>query len=91
MPTLFTSLKSRVYRLLVSAGGGARANCAIHTLLPGVLGNVRSAAEDSFSDGLLEGPSYTRPEVWRELAVPDVLRSGNYSKTLTFTLSTTAP
>lgn len=51
---------------------------AVARLLPGVLGNPKSAAEDSFSDGLLEGPSYTRPEVWRELAVPDVLRSGNH-------------
>jgi tRNA (guanine37-N1)-methyltransferase len=52
---------------------------AVARLLPGVLGNPRSAEEDSFSDGLLEGPSYTRPEVWRELAVPDVLRSGNHA------------
>ena len=49
-------------------------------LLPGVLGNPVSAAQDSFSDGLLEGPSYTRPEVWRDLAVPDVLRSGNHAR-----------
>ncbi|ANY08267.1 tRNA (guanosine(37)-N1)-methyltransferase TrmD [Pseudonocardia sp. HH130630-07] len=52
---------------------------AVARLLPGVLGNPRSAAEDSFSDGLLEGPSYTRPETWRGLAVPDVLRSGNHA------------
>lgn len=52
---------------------------AVARLLPGVLGNPRSAAEDSFSDGLLEGPSYTRPEVWRDLAVPDVLRGGNHA------------
>ncbi|MEQ3538628.1 tRNA (guanosine(37)-N1)-methyltransferase TrmD [Pseudonocardia tropica] len=52
---------------------------AVARLLPGVLGNPRSAAEDSFSDGLLEGPSYTRPEVWRELAVPEVLRGGNHA------------
>ncbi|WP_181782556.1 tRNA (guanosine(37)-N1)-methyltransferase TrmD [Pseudonocardia pini] len=52
---------------------------AVARLLPGVLGNPRSAAEDSFSDGLLEGPSYTRPEVWRELAVPPVLRSGDHA------------
>ncbi|GAA4530889.1 tRNA (guanosine(37)-N1)-methyltransferase TrmD [Amycolatopsis samaneae] len=52
---------------------------AVVRLLPGVLGNARSAEEDSFSDGLLEGPSYTRPEVWRELAVPEVLRSGNHA------------
>ena len=52
---------------------------AVVRLLPGVLGNPRSAAEDSFSDGLLEGPSYTRPEVWRELPVPPVLRSGDHA------------
>lgn len=52
---------------------------AVVRLLPGVLGNPRSAAEDSFSDGLLEGPAYTRPEVWRELPIPAVLRSGNHA------------
>ncbi len=52
---------------------------AVARLLPGVLGNPASAEQDSFSDGLLEGPSYTRPEVWRELAVPEVLRSGNHA------------
>jgi tRNA (guanine37-N1)-methyltransferase len=52
---------------------------AVARLLPGVLGNPRSAAEDSFSDGLLEGPAYTRPEVWRGLAVPEVLRGGNHA------------
>ncbi|WP_329789532.1 tRNA (guanosine(37)-N1)-methyltransferase TrmD [Lentzea sp. DG1S-22] len=51
---------------------------AVARLLPGVLGNPKSHAEDSFQDGLLEGPSYTRPLVWRDLAVPDVLRSGNH-------------
>ena len=51
---------------------------AVARLLPGVLGNPASAQQDSFSDGLLEGPSYTRPEVWRDFAVPDVLRSGNH-------------
>lgn len=52
---------------------------AVARLLPGVLGNPESAAQDSFSDGLLEGPSYTRPETWRELDVPEVLRSGNHA------------
>ncbi|HEV7651120.1 MAG TPA: tRNA (guanosine(37)-N1)-methyltransferase TrmD [Actinophytocola sp.] len=52
---------------------------AVARLLPGVLGNPASAEQDSFSDGLLEGPSYTRPEVWRDLAVPEVLRSGNHA------------
>jgi tRNA (guanine37-N1)-methyltransferase len=52
---------------------------AVVRLLPGVLGNPQSAEQDSFSDGLLEGPCYTRPEVWRERPVPDVLRSGNHA------------
>jgi len=52
---------------------------AVVRMLPGVLGNPAHAAQDSFSDGLLEGPSYTRPEVWRDLAVPAVLRSGNHA------------
>lgn len=52
---------------------------ALARLLPGVLGNPDSAAQDSFSDGLLEGPAYTRPERWRELAVPPVLRSGDHA------------
>jgi tRNA (guanine37-N1)-methyltransferase len=52
---------------------------AVVRLLPGVLGNPVSAEQDSFSDGLLEGPAYTRPEVWRELTVPEVLRSGNHA------------
>ena len=52
---------------------------AVVRLLPGVLGNPASAEQDSFSDGLLEGPSYTRPEVWRGHAVPEVLRSGNHA------------
>lgn len=51
---------------------------AVARLLPGVLGNPASAEQDSFSDGLLEGPAYTRPEVWRGRAVPAVLRSGDH-------------
>jgi tRNA (guanine37-N1)-methyltransferase len=52
---------------------------AIGRLLPGVLGNAASHEQDSFSDGLLEGPAYTRPEVWRDRAVPDVLLSGHHA------------
>ncbi len=52
---------------------------AVVRLIPGVLGNRRSHEEDSFSDGLLEGPSYTKPREWRGLAVPDVLLSGNHA------------
>ena len=53
---------------------------AVARLLPGVLGNPASAEQDSFSDGLLEGPSYTRPEVWRDRAVPEVLLSGDHAR-----------
>lgn len=52
---------------------------AIARLRPGVLGNPASAEQDSFSDGLLEAPCYTRPEVWRGHQVPVVLRSGNHA------------
>lgn len=53
---------------------------AVVRLVPGVLGNRRSHEEDSFSDGLLEGPGYTKPRVWRDLEVPPVLLSGNHAK-----------
>ncbi|MCJ0904847.1 tRNA (guanosine(37)-N1)-methyltransferase TrmD [Rhodococcus sp. SRB_17] len=53
---------------------------AVVRLMPGVLGNQLSHQEDSFSDGLLEGPSYTRPAVWRDLEVPPVLLSGDHAK-----------
>lgn len=52
---------------------------AITRLVPGVVGNPASVADDSFVEGLLEGPVYTRPESWRGHAVPPVLRSGNHA------------
>ena len=51
---------------------------AIGRLIPGVVGNPQSLVEESHSDGLLEHPSYTKPAVWRGLAVPPVLTSGNH-------------
>ncbi|OZC61139.1 tRNA (guanosine(37)-N1)-methyltransferase TrmD [Rhodococcus sp. 15-725-2-2b] len=53
---------------------------AVVRLMPGVLGNQQSHQQDSFSDGLLEGPSYTRPARWRDLDVPSVLLSGDHAK-----------
>jgi len=53
---------------------------AVVRLLPDVLGNPASHQSDSHSDGLLEGPSYTRPPSWRGLDVPDVLLSGDHAK-----------
>ena len=48
-------------------------------LLPGALGDERSSVEESFAEGLLEGPQYTRPEVFDGLAVPPVLLSGDHA------------
>jgi tRNA (guanine37-N1)-methyltransferase len=53
---------------------------AVVRLLPQVLGNPESHQDDSHSDGLLEGPSYTRPPRWRGLDVPEVLLSGDHAK-----------
>ncbi|MBQ2184214.1 MAG: tRNA (guanosine(37)-N1)-methyltransferase TrmD [Lachnospiraceae bacterium] len=52
----------------------------ISRLIPGVLGSDESASDESFSDGLLEYPQYTRPEVWQGKSVPDVLLSGNHKE-----------
>jgi tRNA (guanine37-N1)-methyltransferase len=71
----------------VLAGGEAAVAViveAVCRLLPGVLGNEQSAADDSFGgaggamSGLLEGPVYTRPRSWRGLEVPDILLSGHH-------------
>ncbi|MFL5258122.1 MAG: tRNA (guanosine(37)-N1)-methyltransferase TrmD [Hyphomicrobiales bacterium] len=51
---------------------------AVVRLLPGVMGKAESASEESFEDGLLEHPHYTRPQVWEGLAIPEVLTSGNH-------------
>lgn len=53
---------------------------SISRLVPGVLGKAESFQDESFSDGLLEYPQYTRPAVYKDQAVPDVLLSGNHKK-----------
>jgi tRNA (guanine37-N1)-methyltransferase len=65
----------------VLAGGEAAALVvldAVARLVPGVMGNADSAADESFAAGLLEYPQYTRPAVYRGLEVPAVLRSGDH-------------
>ena len=52
---------------------------AVTRLLPGVLGNEDSAAQESHDDGLLDWPHYTRPEVWNGQQVPPVLLGGNHA------------
>jgi len=53
---------------------------AVARLLPGVMGNGASAGDESFSAGLLEYPQYTRPQVFRDWEVPEVLRSGDHGR-----------
>jgi tRNA (guanine37-N1)-methyltransferase len=53
---------------------------AVVRLLPGVLGNADSLADESHAHGLLEAPMYTKPATWRELDVPEVLRSGDHGR-----------
>lgn len=57
---------------------------AIVRLLPGALGDSESALNDSFQDGLLEAPQYTRPAEFKGMKVPDVLLSGNHDKVATW-------
>jgi tRNA (guanine37-N1)-methyltransferase len=53
---------------------------AVTRLLPGALGDEAAPAQDSFARGLLEHPHYTRPEVFRDWRVPDVLLSGDHGR-----------
>jgi tRNA (guanine37-N1)-methyltransferase len=65
----------------ILTGGESAAAIVVESVsrfVPGVLGNEASAAGDSFSNGMLEAPHYTRPARWRELDVPEVLLSGNH-------------
>ena len=60
---------------------------SIIRLLPGVLGNETSAEEESFENGLLEYPQYTKPQIWEEKSIPDVLLSGDHAKIKDWRLS----
>jgi tRNA (guanine37-N1)-methyltransferase len=67
----------------VLAGGEAAALVLLEAcvrLLPGVLGNEASTVEESFSDGLLEHPQYTRPREFEGRTIPDILTSGDHAK-----------
>lgn len=67
----------------VLAGGEVAALAvveAVARLVPGVMGNMASADEETFADGLLEYPHYTRPASFRDWTVPEVLRSGDHAR-----------
>ena len=60
---------------------------AILRLIPGVIGNDKSRDEESFENGLLEYPQYTKPQIWEKNRVPDVLLSGDHAKIKDWRLS----
>ena len=67
----------------VLSGGESAAYVVIDSilrLLPGVIGNENSKLDETFENGLLEYPQYTKPQIWEEKAVPDVLLSGDHNK-----------
>ncbi len=67
----------------VLSGGEIAAMAVIDAcvrLIPGVMGKETSATEESFSDGLLEYPQFTRPQLWEGRAIPEVLLSGDHAK-----------
>ena len=67
----------------IMSGGEYGAICLIDSIarnLPGTIGNQNSVENDSFSNGFLKGPAYTRPEIFEDIEVPKVLLSGNHSK-----------
>ena len=74
----------------ILSGGESAAFVMLDTiirLLPGVLGNETSVEEESFENGLLEYPQFTKPQIWEEKTVPDVLLSGDHAKIKDWRLS----
>ena len=74
----------------ILSGGETAAFVVIDTilrLLPGVLGNENSSMDESFDNGLLEYTQYTKPQIWEEKSVPEVLLSGNHNKIKDWRLS----
>ena len=74
----------------VLSGGETAAFVVIDSilrLLPGVLGNENSKIDESFENGLLEYPQYTKPQIWEKKAVPEVLLSGDHNKIKDWRLS----
>ena len=60
---------------------------SILRLLPGVIGNEKSVDDESFNNGLLEYPQYTKPQIWEKKSVPEVLLSGDHNKIKDWRLS----
>jgi tRNA (guanine37-N1)-methyltransferase len=87
----YAKTKAEVYELSIGdyvLNGGEVAAVAmieaICRLIPGVIGNAESLTDESHSDGLLEYPSYTKPQSWRGFEVPEVLLSGHHAEIATW-------
>ena len=74
----------------ILSGGEMASFVVLDTVLrlePGVLGNLNSTKDESFENGLLEYPQYTKPQIWEKLSVPDILLSGDHNKIKSWRLS----
>ena len=74
----------------ILSGGEVAAFVILDSVLrfiPGVLGNIKSSHEESFENGLLEYPQFTKPQVWEKKSVPNVLISGDHAKIKDWRLS----
>mgnify|MGYP001808697331 FL=1 len=74
----------------ILSGGEAAAFVVLDSILrfvPGILGNANSSIEESFENGLLEYPQFTKPQIWEEKSVPNVLISGDHAKIKDWRLS----
>ena len=74
----------------ILSGGEVAAFVVIDSILrfiPGILGNLNSSRDESFENGLLEYPQYTKPQIWEKLSVPDILLSGDHNKIKSWRLS----
>ncbi len=74
----------------ILSGGEVAAFVVIDSILrfiPGILGNLNSSRDESFENGLLEYPQFTKPQIWEEKKVPNVLISGDHAKIKDWRLS----
>ena len=74
----------------ILSGGEAAAFVVIDSILrfiPGIIGNLNSSKDESFENGLLEYPHFTKPQIWEDKSVPDVLLSGDHAKIKDWRLS----
>ena len=88
--TFDQKIAKSIVRDYILSGGETAAIVVLDSILrliPGIIGNENSAKEESFENGLLEYPQYTKPKIWEKLSVPEVLLSGDHDKIKDWRLS----